>query len=60
MGLIHQLIGNRSPSNMAIVLQAINTHVFKNPADIVYNYSLVYHFLNRQEAGFGARSVVFN
>ena len=48
-GLIHHTYKVTDPSSQkSIVLQAINTHVFKNPDDIVHNYLMVYRFLSRE------------
>lgn len=49
-GLIHHTYKATDPSSKkTIVLQAINTQVFKSPEDIVHNYLLVYQFLSRQK-----------
>jgi thiamine kinase-like enzyme len=52
-GLIHHtFLATDSSSKLSIVLQAINTQVFRNPDDIVHNYLLVYRFLNRHDKSF--------
>lgn len=49
-GLIHQTFkAMQGNGTHAIVLQAINTNVFKNPEDIVQNYALLYAFLRDHE-----------
>ncbi|HVM90211.1 MAG TPA: phosphotransferase [Puia sp.] len=49
-GLIHQTYKAKNDEKN-IVLQAINTTVFKKPEDIVSNYILLYDFLQRHENG---------
>jgi hypothetical protein len=53
-GLIHQTFKvTQQPEKKAIVLQALNQNVFKNPQDIVYNYQELFQFLNKKEGGAG-------
>ncbi len=40
-------------SEKMIVLQAINTAVFKKPEDILYNYRETYHYLEKQKGAIG-------
>ncbi len=56
-GLIHQTYKVTEGAH-AIVLQAINRAVFKNPEDIVSNYFLVYEFLREQRPGVSMASPV--
>jgi len=45
-GLIHQTFkAKRNVDDRAVVLQSINTNVFRNPQDIVLNYQLIYEHL---------------
>ncbi|MBS1949064.1 MAG: aminoglycoside phosphotransferase family protein [Bacteroidetes bacterium] len=49
-GLIHQTYkASNAQSKKTIVLQAINTSVFKSPADIMQNYNLLYNFLRTKK-----------
>jgi hypothetical protein len=51
-GLIHQTYkAKKNSADNAVVLQAINTNVFKSPEDIVLNYSQLYEFLQHQNNG---------
>lgn len=51
-GLIHQTFkAKESSGTKAIVLQAINTFVFKNPKDIVLNYLQIYEYLQTNKNG---------
>jgi len=49
-GLIHHTFKATGASGGApILLQAINTHIFRKPEDIVYNYLLIYEYLRQKE-----------
>jgi Phosphotransferase enzyme family len=52
-GLIHQsfLVSGRGGS-IKIVLQSINTTIFKNPEDILYNYNCLFEYIQKQEPEF--------
>jgi hypothetical protein len=49
-GLIHQTYKAKNNSG-AVVLQAINTNIFKRAEDIVMNYSMIYEFLQKKGDG---------
>jgi Ser/Thr protein kinase RdoA (MazF antagonist) len=49
-GLIHQTF-LAATANESIVLQALNTRIFKNPEDIVSNYWQVYSYLTLHDKG---------
>ncbi len=51
-GLIHHTYrACHKERGKAVVLQSINTHVFKNPEDILHNYREVYQYLQQQQNG---------
>jgi Ser/Thr protein kinase RdoA (MazF antagonist) len=51
-GLIHQTFkAKNSIDEKAIVLQAINTNVFRSPEDIVINYQQIYEHLQQNNNG---------
>lgn len=53
-GLIHQTFKAKNEiDGKAIVLQAINTNVFRNPGDIVLNYLKIYEHLQNNKNGIG-------
>jgi hypothetical protein len=59
-GLIHQTYTVYKPSDKKkIVLQAINTNVFKSPEDILNNYYNVYQYLKKNNAAISIPAPVF-
>jgi len=51
-GLIHQTYkAKKGKDDHAVVLQAINTNVFRSAEDIMSNYALLYEFLQHQHNG---------
>jgi hypothetical protein len=47
-GLIHHTYKVQSENNQALVIQAINTHVFQQPEIIISNYRTLYDYLQKE------------